>query len=107
MTETASKFDTGKAPLCLIDSDALLDVAQVFAFGEKKYARHNWRKGIEATRLLDAAQRHILELQAGRDIDSESGLNHAAHGIACLLMFMATMRDKPEFDDRYKVCTQK
>lgn len=95
------KFDSDKAPLHLLDAGALRDVAEVFGFGAKKYAKHNWRKGIHTTRLLDSVGRHLLSLQEGVDIDEESQLKHAAHAICGLMMFIGTMRDNPEFDDRY------
>jgi hypothetical protein len=96
------KFDNGKAPLHLLNQEALLLTAQVFGFGAKKYAKHNWRKGINLTRILDSVMRHCIELQLGNDIDEESGLPHAAHAIAGLMMFMGINKDSPEFDDRYK-----
>jgi hypothetical protein len=96
------KYDSGKAPLHLLNHEALLATAKVFGFGAQKYAKHNWRKGIELTRLLDSVGRHLLELQQGNDIDEESGLPHAAHAIAGLMMFMGVQKHSPEFDDRYK-----
>lgn len=99
---TGVKYDAGKAPLHLLNQDALLETAKVFGFGAEKYAKHNWRKGIPLTRILDGVMRHCIELQKGNDIDPESGLPHAAHAIAGLMMFMGINKDSPEFDDRYK-----
>lgn len=96
------KYDEGKAPLHLVDSDVLLDVANVFGYGAIKYQEHNWRKGMKVTRLLNAAMRHILELQKGIDIDPESNLSHAGHTIANMMMVSALLRDMPECDDRFK-----
>jgi hypothetical protein len=102
LTAQGLKFDNGKAPLHLLNQEALLLTAQVFGFGAQKYAKHNWRKGINLTRILDSVMRHCIELQLGNDIDEESGLPHAAHAIAGLMMFMGINKDSPEFDDRYK-----
>lgn len=96
------KYDAGKAPLHLLNHDALLETAKVFGFGAEKYAKHNWRKGIPLTRILDGVMRHCLELQKGNDVDPESELQHAAHAIAGLMMFMGINKNSPEFDDRFK-----
>lgn len=96
------KFDQDKAPLELLDRVFLFGVAMVLAFGAKKYARDNWRKGIELSRLIGAAMRHILAFNDGEDNDEESGLSHLYHA-GCCLMFAARMhRDRPDLDDRYK-----
>jgi hypothetical protein len=101
------KYDDGKAPLHLVDMDVLIDVANVFGYGAEKYAEHNWRKGMKITRLLNAAMRHIAELQKGIDTDPESNHSHAAHTIANLVMVSALLRDMPECDDRYKKIVKK
>jgi len=72
------KNDQGKAPLSLIDRNAIEQIAQVLAFKAKKYAAHNWRKGIAYPRLLDAALRHLYAFADGEDTDPESGLPHVA-----------------------------
>src|SRR5437899_3061811 len=73
---TAAKFDTGKSPVSLIPRDAQLAEADVLAFGAKKYAAHNWRKGMAWSRLGDAAMRHLLAWLDGEDVDPETGLSH-------------------------------
>lgn len=96
------KFDTGKEPLELLSRVWLLGVAKVLAFGAKKYAAHNWRKGMQYSRLLGAAQRHILAFQDGENVDPETGLSHLYHA-SCCLMFLAELSERqPEWDDRYK-----
>jgi hypothetical protein len=46
MKTEAVKADQGKAPMSLLDRKWLEVAAQVLAFGAKKYAAHNWRKGM-------------------------------------------------------------
>jgi hypothetical protein len=41
------KHDQGKAPISLVPAVAILGMAKVFAFGAKKYGRHNFRKGMD------------------------------------------------------------
>lgn len=83
---TATKLDTAKPPMDLIPWEAMVAVAQVLEFGRVKYAKHNWRKGFEWTRLISAALRHIFSFLSGEDLDPESGLHHLAHA-CCDLMF--------------------
>ena len=53
----ADKFDAAKPPLGLISRIALEEEAKVMAFGVAKYGTHNWRKGMDFSRLGDAALR--------------------------------------------------
>jgi len=45
--DLGTKFDVDKADLTLLPFRPLLETAQVLMHGEKKYARGNWRKGIQ------------------------------------------------------------
>ncbi len=95
------KFDTGKPPMELLSRVWLEGTANVLAYGAKKYAAHNWRKGIQFSRLLGAAQRHILAFQDGEDTDPETGLSHLYHA-SCCLMFLSELNERmPQMDDRY------
>jgi len=97
-----TKNDSDKPPLGLIDRVALEEIAKVMAFGERKYARFNWRGGFKYSRLYDAALRHIEAFIDGEDLDEESGLSHIAHAQCCLIFLQRMIKDKPELDDRYK-----
>ncbi len=95
------KFDTGKPPLELLSRQWLEGTANVLEYGKHKYAAHNWRKGIQFSRLLGAAMRHILAFQDGEDLDPETGLSHVHHA-SCCLMFISEIQDRlPQMDDRY------
>lgn len=101
------KFDTGKPPLDLLSRIWLEGTADVLAYGAKKYAAHNWRKGIQFSRLLASVQRHILAFQDGEDLDPETGLSHLFHA-SCGLMFLSDLAvRKPEMDDRYNEARDK
>lgn len=99
---TGVKHDQGKEPLGLLARSWLLGVARVLAFGAKKYAAHNWRGGIERSRLIDASLRHILAYNEGEDLDPESGLNHLYHASCCLMFASELHITRPDLDDRYK-----
>lgn len=97
-----AKFDTDKPRMELLDSYALTEIAKVMTFGAKKYASHNWRKGIEWGRLIGAAQRHIAAFNDGEDLDPESDLSHLAHAGCCIMFLLWHTQKKTELDDRYK-----
>lgn len=104
MTELTEgvKNDENKPAMQYLSGIWLTGVANVLGFGAKKYAAHNWRKGIHSSRLLGASLRHIFAYMGGEDNDPETGLCHLHHA-SCCLMFLSELREtKPEFDDRYK-----
>lgn len=96
------KHDSDKSRMDLIDSEFLEGLGNVLKFGAGKYSAHNWRAGINSSRLIGAAFRHLSEINKGNDIDSESNLPHVDH-LACCVMFLKWMlKHKPELDDRWK-----
>jgi hypothetical protein len=99
---TGIKHDSGKARMSLLDSSWLLGVAEVLGFGEKKYAAHNWRKGLSVSRLMDAAARHQAAFNDGEDLDPESGKSHLYHASCCLMFASWMIKNRPDLDDRYK-----
>jgi hypothetical protein len=78
-------------------------VGQVLTFGKKKYAAHNWRKGIQISRLMAACLRHVLAFNSGEDFDPETGLSHLYHASCCLMFASELIETKrEEVDDRYR-----
>lgn len=101
-TEGGRKDDSEKPRMDLLDHKALVGVSEVLGFGARKYAAHNWRRGISYSRLIGAAYRHLGALNSGEDIDPESGLPHVDH-LGCCIMFLSNlMKTRPDLDDRYK-----
>lgn len=98
----AQTRDDGKPPLALLPPEGIKQVALVQAYGAKKYALHDWRKGgLEATRITSCALRHVYAWLDGETLDKESGLNHLSHA-ACRLMFLLqNIADGTVVDDRY------
>ena len=96
------KYDSEKPPVALVPGEAIIEIARVLGFGARKYAAHNWRKGILYSRLISAAQRHILAFNSREDKDEESGLSHIAHALCCLV-FLSTFETegRSDLDDRY------
>lgn len=99
---SGSKHDKDKAPITMIPSEAIEEMAHAFNYGAKKYTRNNFKSGIEYTRLLDAAFRHMLAFNNNEDTDPESSRSHISHALASLAMLMYMIKNKPEMDDRYK-----
>lgn len=81
------KDNRGKAPINLLPSEPLVEVAKVLAFGAVKYKPHNWMLGLPWPDTYDSLQRHLLAWNAGEDDDPETGLSHLAHA-GCQLLFL-------------------
>jgi hypothetical protein len=94
----------GKPPLSQLDGEMLRQTALVMEFGEAKYDRGNWRKGIPYNRCLDSLLRHILAFKEGETLDPESGLPHLGHA-ACNIQFLLRYEadNRTDLDDRDKI----
>jgi hypothetical protein len=58
----------GKGRMELLPIRALFEVAKIMEEGAKKYAAHNWRKGIPLSRFMDSGMRHAFKyLRGDRD----------------------------------------
>lgn len=86
-----AKADAGKPQLTLVPRQILFDIAEVRAFGVKKYGDpDNWKK-VEIQRYRDAAFRHFMAyLEDPQGNDEESGLPHLAH-LACNIAFLCEL----------------
>jgi hypothetical protein len=115
--EGALRFDKDKPKFELISPIAMEGLAGILTFGAKKYAAHNWRKGMAWSRALGSLKRHLIEFEKGNDYDYDencegckekhcldhTGLLHIDQ-VLCNAMFLSEYaRTHPELDDRYKV----
>lgn len=96
------KFDTEKPRVDLLSSKALIEIAKVMGHGAGKYGDQNWRAGIEWSRVIGAAMRHLLAFNDGEDKDAETGLSHLAHAGCCILFLLEYEKTHLELDDRFK-----
>lgn len=98
----ARKDDAAKPRTDLLSPDALMGLARVLAFGAEKYEENNWRKGLAWSRVIGAAQRHLLAFQAGEDVDPESGLPHVDHLLCCCMFLSEYQKRATGTDDRWR-----
>lgn len=96
------KHDQEKPRMDLLDPSFLEETAKVLGFGASKYAAHNWRGGINYSRLIAATYRHLGAINRGEDIDPESGLPHTGHLGCCIMFLNWMMTNRKDLDDRYK-----
>lgn len=105
LLKQGAKLDTGKPRMDLLPASLLLGVAEILTFGAQKYAAHNWRKGINYSRIYSSLQRHLNAWHSGEEFDPETGKSHLWHA-GCNIAFLIEYSSNPEkyakFDDRYK-----
>lgn len=102
-TLKAKTYDDGKPPLAWLPWDGIKEVALVQAYGHSKYKDfNNYRKGMEVSRNLSCAMRHIGAYMEGEDMDPESKRSHLAHAACRILFVLQNLHDKKAIDDRYK-----
>lgn len=94
------KFDNGKPRMDLLPPQSIVQLAEIFSYGAKKYAERNWEHGIKWGRVYAALQRHLHAFWSGVDVDKESGLKHLAHAGFAILALLEFERTHPELDDR-------
>lgn len=99
---SGKKFDSGKPDLSLIPLSALIEEARGFMLGAEKYGRYNYTQGMEASRLVAAALRHIYAWNQGEEVDPESGASHLGHARCCLAMLLENQRLGSLSDNRFK-----
>jgi len=93
--------DSGKPPLAKVPLALTEAVANVMEYGHKKYGDYNnYKKGMEISRNLSCALRHIMAFQNGEDNDPESEQNHLGHAAARLGFVLDNIKRGTAIDDR-------
>ena len=77
----ALHYSGNKSGVDQIPPEVLLEVGDVYTYGEEKYARDNWLKGNNWSEFNGSALRHLFSFATGEINDPESGLPHLAHAI--------------------------
>jgi len=99
----APKFDATKVRVDLLPIDPMLQIANVFGFGAKKYFANSYRQGetVVWSRTYGSIMRHMMAFWSGEDKDPESGLPHLAHAGTQLFILMEHTANNPTKDDRF------
>ena len=91
-----AKADAGKVDPTLVPVQAILDIAEVREYGNRKYpegGRDNWRQ-VSVERYRAALFRHLLAyLRNPKGKDEESGIEHYKH-LICNAAFICELEDK-------------
>jgi hypothetical protein len=83
------KYDMEKPDYSLVPPRALDDTVKILTLGAQKYDRDNWKLLKDAKRrYFAAAMRHMWARLRGELKDPESGLDHCAHAICCLMFIL-------------------
>lgn len=96
------KFDAGKHRVDLVPTEAINALADILTAGAAKYGEHNWRHGMDWSRVYGAAQRHLLAFWGGDDIDEESGMPHLWHALTNISFLVSYQAMSVGRDDRWK-----
>jgi len=94
------KNDAGKIRMDLLPPDAAMAIAAVFTYGAAKYEDWNWAKGMKASRVVAAMDRHMAAWNCGEELDVESGMPHLWHAGCCIMMLIGTSLRGTIVDDR-------
>ena len=102
MPKEGVKFDKGKRRVDLVPTEAINALADILTAGAVKYGEHNWRHGMDWSRVYGAAQRHLLAFWGGDDIDDESGMPHLWHALTNIAFLVSYQAMSVGRDDRWK-----
>jgi len=99
----APKFDATKVRVDLLPIEPMMQVADVFGFGAKKYFANSYRNGetVVWSRTYGSVLRHLFAFWKGEDTDPESGLPHLAHAGTQLFILMEHTTHNKDKDDRF------
>ncbi len=94
------KFDQTKPRMDLLSADFLFGVARVLTYGAKKYSDRNYL-GLDKSRVIAAAMRHLVAYMGGEENDPETGESHLYHA-ACNMMMLDDITKKEVKDENDK-----
>lgn len=71
------RFNAGKVRVDLVPPDAIWMLAQLMTVNSHKYPDRNWEKGMPLSDIIASAERHLLAIKSGEDIDPTDNQPHA------------------------------
>tara|TARA_R110000787_G_scaffold41507_2_gene102526 strand:+ start:686 stop:1051 length:366 start_codon:yes stop_codon:yes gene_type:complete len=97
-------YGVQKPSLSLIPLVALEAAAGAHQLGADKYGPWNWRESsVAASVYVNAILRHVKAWHEVEDTDSESGISHLGHVMACCGILLDAQANGQLIDDRPKV----
>jgi hypothetical protein len=93
--------NVGKGRMDLLPPEAILRLSRWYESGALKYKDHNWETGMNISRYLDAAIRHLFKYMAG--CADEDHLAAVAWNVLAIMHHEAVvpeMQDLPSWKDR-------
>ena len=99
---TGAKKELKLSRFDLIPAKAMIELAEHYGVGAKKYAAHNWRKGYGWGYSFRAAINHLYQFLSGEDYDEETGSKHVICAAWHCLTLATFMDEQKEKDDRFK-----
>lgn len=88
----------------LIPAVELLEVAELYGRGAKKYDAHNWTRGYDWSLSYDALQRHLAAFWSGEELDNGdggTGLQHLSCAAFHVFTLMYFAKHHRALDDRH------
>ena len=98
-TARALRYNESKLRYDLIPAIAQREYAKVWTQGAIKYEPRNWEKGMPYSEVIASAMRHLEAIRLGEEIDTETGLLHAAHLMCNAAMLTEFYFTHPECND--------
>jgi len=96
-----TKYGITKPALGLIPLAALQAASGAHALGAAKYGPWNWREhSVAASVYVNAILRHLKAWQECSDTDTESGVSHLGHVMACCGILLDAQACGTLVDDR-------
>lgn len=87
--------------LSLIPSTALVHMGRAMENGGEKYGPFNWREHpVKSSIYVDAAMRHLMAWQDGKEYAADSGVHHLGHAMACFAILLDAQEAGNLIDER-------
>ena len=86
--EKAKRFNLGKPRWSLVEFNSLEPLVRALEHGADKYGVDNWKLGLDDRETIDSMYRHLHGISSGEMYDKESGVMHAGHLMANIMMFV-------------------
>ena len=99
MQTNGIKQTEGKTSYSEIDWSFIEKMAKCMNLNKGKYPPKNWQKPMNPNLLLDAAQRHLIELQKDNLLDKENGVEHAV-AVALNMMMYSYQQNKTDLSSK-------